>query len=85
MKIFVPAYHPYGTVQIFKLNEFFQLKTLTKDLSGAPDLPKAAQIAPNGQKYTSLMFFDFNSLYLYAQLMPFPATPGLMKFFLYFS
>ena len=37
---------------------------------------KAAQYAPNGKPFTSLMFFDFNSLYLYAQLMSFPATPG---------
>ena len=46
------------------------------DLSGRSGLPKAAQYAPNGKPYTSLMFFDFNSLYLYAQLMSFPATPG---------
>ena len=46
------------------------------DLSGRPNMPKASQFAPNGKKFSSLMFFDFNSLYLYAQLLPFPATPG---------
>lgn len=46
------------------------------DLSGRPGLPNASQFAPNGKAFTSLMFFDFNSLYLYAQLQPFPATPG---------
>ena len=46
------------------------------DLTNRSDLPEAAQIAPNGKKFSSLMFFDFNSLYLYAQQLPFPATPG---------
>ena len=46
------------------------------DLSGRPNMPKNAQYAPNGKKFSSLMFFDFNSLYLYAQQLPFPATPG---------
>lgn len=46
------------------------------DLSGRKGMPKASQIAPNGDKFTSLMFFDFNSLYLFAQKQPFPATPG---------
>ena len=46
------------------------------DLSGRSNMPKASQYATNGDPYTSLMFFDFNSLYLHAQLQPFPATPG---------
>ena len=46
------------------------------DLSGRIGLPKASQFAPDGQPFKSLQFFDFNSLYLYAKTMPFPATPG---------
>ena len=46
------------------------------DLSGRQGLPRSAQYAPNGKKFSALSFFDFNSLYLYAQLMEFPATPG---------
>ena len=46
------------------------------DLSGRPGMPHASQFAPNGDPFTSLMFYDFNSLYLFAQLLPFPATPG---------
>ena len=48
------------------------------DLSGRPEMPHASQFAPNGKKFSSLMFYDFNSLYLYAQLLPFPATPGII-------
>lgn len=51
------------------------------DLSGRPDMPRASQFAPNGNPFTSLMFFDFNSLYLHAQLQPFPATPGKIEYF----
>ena len=51
------------------------------DLSGRPHMPKNAQFAPNGKPLTSLMFFDFNSLYLYAQQLPFPATPGKFLIF----
>ena len=47
------------------------------DLSGQEGLPRAAQFAPNGQKFTRIQFFDFNALYLYAQKLPFPATPGI--------
>lgn len=32
------------------------------DLSGRPGMPHAAQFAPNGDKFTSLMFFDFNRI-----------------------
>ena len=46
------------------------------DLSGRPNMPRASQYAPNGKPFSSLLFFDFNSLYLFAQLMDFPATPG---------
>ena len=54
------------------------------DLSGRKDLPKTSQIAPNGKPYSSLMFYDFNSLYLYAQLLPFPSTPGFFYIKPYF-
>ena len=54
------------------------------DLSGRSGMPKASQFAPNGRPYKSLMFFDFNSLYLYAQLLPFPSTPGKFYFFFRF-
>lgn len=47
------------------------------DLSGRPNMPLASQFSSNGKPFTSLMFFDFNSLYLHAQLQPFPATPGI--------
>ena len=47
------------------------------DLSGRPNLPKSAQYAPDGNIFTNISFFDFNSLYLYAQLLPFPSTPGI--------
>ena len=46
------------------------------DLSGQEGLPESAQKAPNGDQLTRLMFFDFNALYLYAQRLPFPSTPG---------
>ena len=46
------------------------------DLSNQEGLPEAAQKAPNGDPLTRLMFYDFNALYLYAQRLPFPATPG---------
>ena len=55
------------------------------DLSGRSNMPHASQFAPNGEKFSSLMFFDFNSLYLYAQLLPFPATPGNYIFHLIFA
>ena len=48
------------------------------DLSGQEGVPEAAQYAPNGDPLTRLMFFDFNALYLYAQRLPFPATPGIL-------
>ena len=48
------------------------------DLSGRPGLPKAAQYAPNGDRFTNCTFLDFNSLYLYSQLLPFPGTPGIL-------
>ena len=48
------------------------------DLSGQEGVPEAAQKAPNGDPLTRLMFFDFNALYLYAQKLPFPATPGVL-------
>ena len=47
------------------------------DLTGRVDVPKSAQVAPSGDKYSALLFLDFNSLYLHAQLQPFPASPGI--------
>ena len=54
------------------------------DLSHQPNLPNAAQHAPNGDPLTRLMFFDFNALYLYAQRLPFPATPGFCSILVFF-
>ena len=48
------------------------------DLTGDPTLPSSAQIAPNGQRFTKICFFDFNSLYLFVQQLSFPATPGIL-------
>ena len=46
------------------------------DLTNQPGLPHAAQFAPNGDPFTRIAFFDFNSLYLYTQRLEFPTTPG---------
>ena len=39
--------------------------------------PEAARFAPNGNLFTAIAFFDFNSMYLWSQLQPQPLTPGL--------
>ena len=39
--------------------------------------PHAARYAPNGSKFTAIAFFDFNSMYLWAQKQNMPLTPGL--------
>lgn len=46
------------------------------DLMKSKDVPLSAKIAPNGDAFTKICFFDFNSLYLYCQLLEFPSTPG---------
>ena len=42
-----------------------------------PDQPEVARLLPNGDPVRSLYFFDFNSLYLKAQDMSFPGSPGI--------
>ena len=39
--------------------------------------PEAARRAPNGNPFTAIVFFDFNSMYLWSQLQVQPLTPGL--------
>ena len=39
--------------------------------------PPASKIAPNGDPYTSLLFLDFNSMYLWSQEQDLPLSPGL--------
>ena len=39
--------------------------------------PTASKIAPNGNPYTSLIFVDFNSMYLWSQQQDMPLSPGL--------
>ena len=39
--------------------------------------PVAARFAPNGNPFTSVAFFDFNSMYLWSQQQNQPLTPGL--------
>ena len=46
------------------------------DLTGQEGVPRVTQYAPNGDPFTRLEFFDFNSLYLYTQKLDFPSTPG---------
>ena len=40
--------------------------------------PDSTRIAPNGEKYSYFSFWDFNSLYLWAQDQPMPLSPGLL-------
>ena len=40
--------------------------------------PVASRFAPNGDPFTHLTFFDFNSLYLFCQQLPLPTTPGIL-------
>ena len=40
--------------------------------------PIGSRYASNGQKFTYFSFFDFNSLYLWAQDQPMPLSPGLL-------
>ena len=39
--------------------------------------PPAARFAPNGKRFTAIVFLDFNSMYLWSQLQVQPLTPGL--------
>ena len=48
------------------------------DLRKSAKVPFSAKIAPNGKPFTKIVFFDFNSLYLYCQELGFPTTPGIM-------
>ena len=40
--------------------------------------PLSSRFAPNGQQFSFFSFWDFNSLYLWAQDQPMPLTPGLL-------
>jgi hypothetical protein len=55
------------------------------DLTNTTGIPKVASIAPSGDRFTRICFFDFNSLYLYCQLLEFPSTPGNLSFFLFYK
>ena len=46
------------------------------DLMGQAS-PYAARHAPNTSQFTAIAFFDFNSMYLWAQQQQMPLTPGL--------
>ena len=39
--------------------------------------PPAARFAPNGSLFTTVVFLDFNSMYLWSQQQVQPLTPGL--------
>lgn len=39
--------------------------------------PHNARFAPNGNKYTYVSFWDFNSMYLWSQYQQMPTTPGV--------
>ena len=40
--------------------------------------PESARIAPNGDPFTSCLFIDYNSMYLWSQNQQLPLTPGLL-------
>ena len=40
--------------------------------------PESARIAPNGDPFTSCLFIDYNSMYLWSQNQKLPLTPGLL-------
>ena len=40
--------------------------------------PESTRIGPNGERYSYFSFWDFNSLYLWAQDQPLPLSPGLL-------
>jgi len=39
--------------------------------------PESARFAPNGSRYTALLFEDFNSMYLWSEEQDMPLTPGI--------
>ena len=69
-----------GIRQLFRDNQVGGLCNLfhrhinLEDQSG----PINTRFAPNGQKFSYFSFFDFNSLYLWAQDQPMPLSPGLL-------
>ena len=54
------------------VNVFSRYTELREDVSA----PHNAKFAPNGDKFTKIIFLDFNALYLYAQNQEMPTTPG---------
>ena len=40
--------------------------------------PESTRVAPNGEPFTYFSFWDFNSLYLWAQDQPLPLSPGIL-------
>ena len=64
----------YGTL----LFNFFGSTILLRDIDlMTQSSPVAARFAPNGKLFTAIVFFDFNSMYLWSQLQVQPLTPGL--------
>ena len=47
------------------------------DLMSTQSSPRSARFAPNGDPYTSVVAYDSNSMYLWAQQQNMPLTPGL--------
>ena len=49
--------------------------------------PESARFAPNGFRYTAIIFVDFNSMYLWSEEQDMPLTPGIrwLKNGLFFS
>ena len=41
------------------------------------DSPPASKLAPNGDKYSALLFLDFNAMYLWSQEQAMPLGPGI--------
>ena len=61
--------------KLFLVNVYHRMT----DLTGQTGLPRSTTIAPNGDKFTKIVFFDFNALYLWAQSQEFPTTPGSFR------
>ena len=66
--------------QLFRQNVIGGLTTVThRHINLEDDTgPHNARIAPNGNKFTSVSFWDFNSMYLWSQRQDMPLTPGLL-------
>jgi len=56
------------------VNVFSRFTDVRKEVS--PRAPTNAIFAPDGSRFTKIMFLDFNSLYLTVQQNNFPTTPG---------